>query len=201
MAFIGKFTGGFLGNTAKPMVGTLYANRLPNSTKEVTINTDTQLVAGDPVVILVAQADKATGQIDGFNPDSSVVSAKATTTNTGSNSTACCGFLLVNSNDRVATGGVGLPVKGQRAEVAPLGEGAIVWLEVAEQNKTAFQTDLDSNTPLTIDATNGGVKVGSGTDIIAGAKLITGLTNAVKIKANGNVGELEDCFAVAVQLM
>lgn len=202
MAFNGKFTGGFLGTSAKPLVGTLYSHPLDNSLKEATITTATQLVAGDPVVVLVAQASQPTGQLDGFNPDNQAISAKATTTNTGANSTACCGFLIVNSNDRVSTGGVGLPQKGQRAVYAPLGQGAIIWLEVASQNKTAFETNLDTNVALTIDTTNGGIKIGTaGGDEIKGAKLIQGLTQAKKIKVNGGIGELEDCLAIAVQLL
>ena len=201
MAFNGKFTGGFLGTSSKPLVGTLYSHPLENSLKEATITSTAQLVPGDPVVVLVAQASQPTGQLDKFNPDNQVITKKATTTNTGKNDTAACGFLIVNSNDRVSTGGVGLPQKGQRAVYAPLGQGAIIWLEVASANKSAFSANLDSNTALTIDTTNGGVKLANGADVLGGARLISGLIEGKKIVNNGGVGELADCLVVAVQLM
>lgn len=198
--FSGKITGGFVGSSAKPMVGTLYAHSLDNSLEEATITTATQLVAGDPVVALVTQASQPTGQLDKWNPDNRVISAKATTATGGANSTDVCGFLLVNSNDRVSTGGVGIPSKGQRAIFAPLGRGAIVWLEVASQNKAGFQANLDTNVGITIDTTNGGVKVETTTPL-KGAKVVCGLTEAVKIKFENGIGKLEDCYAVAVQLL
>lgn len=199
--FTGAIKNGFIKSSAKPLVGTLYAHTLDNALKEALIKTATQLLPGDPVVSLVTQAGQATGQLDGFNPNSQEITAKATTVTGGAGSTDTCGFLLVNSNDRVKTGSVGIPEQGQRVVYAPLGQGAIVWLEIAELNKADFQTNNDANMPLTIDSTNGGLKKGTGTDVLKGAKIIQGLTDAVKIKINGGVAEITDCLAIAVQLM
>lgn len=200
--FLGQVKGNFLGTSALPLVGTLYSHCLENSLKEASINTSTQLVGGDPVVALVTQANQSTSQLEGFNPDSQVITAKASTVSGGAGTTDACGFLVVNSNDRVQTGGVGIPQNGQRVIYAPLGQGAIIWLEVAEANIPEMQTKNDANVGVTIDAANGGVKVASSTDTpLQGAKLISGLTQAKKINVTNGIGELVDCYAVAVQLL
>lgn len=200
--FVGQVKNSFLGKSGKPLVGTCYSHNIENSLKEAVISTDTQLVAGDPVVVLVSQANQATGMLSGFNPDSQAITAKASTVTGGAGTTDICGFLLVNSNDRVLTGGVGIPSQNQRALYAPIGQGAIVWLEVASANFAGFQTSLSANAGITLDSTNGGIKVAGSTDTaIAGAKVITGLIEAQKIQVVNGVGSLVDCFAVAIQLI
>lgn len=191
---------GFLDTSAKPIIGTLANFYQANCLKQAQITTATQLVAGDPIVALVSQANQKAGAMDGLNPNNQVISAKATTATGGANSTDVCGFLVVNSNDLVTTGGVGLPYKGQVCLYAPLGMGAVVWLEVAQANLTGFNTNLDTNVALTIDTTNGGIKVGTGTDKIVGMRLIQGVVDCQKITVSGGIGKLVDCKGVLVQL-
>lgn len=199
MATIGNPVG-FLDTSATPIVGSVANFFEPNCLKQAQITTDTQLVAGDPLVVLVSQADAQKGEIDGLNPQNQSITAKATTATGGANSTNVCGFMIINSNDKVTTGGVGIPSKGQICLYAPLGQGAVIWLEVAQQNLAEFNVSLDANTAITIDSTNGGVKVGSGTDVLAGAKVIQGVTNAQKISVTGGTPKLVSCKAILVQL-
>ena len=200
MATIGNPVG-FLDTSATPIVGSVANFFEPNCLKQAQITTTTQLVAGDPLVVLVSQANQKNGEIDGLNPQNQSITAKATTTATGgANSTNVCGFMIINSNDKVTTGGVGVPSQGQICLYAPLGQGAVIWLEVAQQNLTGFNTNLDTNTQITIDSTNGGVKVGSGADVLAGAKVIQGVTNAQKISVTGGTPKLVSCKAILVQL-
>lgn len=191
---------GFLDTSAKPIIGTLANFFQANCLKQAQITTATQLVAGDPIVALVSQANQKSGAMDGLNPNNQVISAKATTVTSGPNSTDVCGFLIVNSNDVVTTGGVGLPYQGQVCLYAPLGMGAVVWLEVARQNLTDFNKDLDTNVSLTIDTTNGGIKLGSGTDDIVGMRLIQGVVDCQKITVSNGIGKLVDCKGILVQL-
>lgn len=200
MATIGNPIG-FLDTSATPIVGSLANFFEPNCLKQAQITTDTQLVAGDPLVVLVSQANAQKGEIDGLNPQNQSITAKATTNATsGANTTNVCGFMIINSNDKVTTGGVGVPSKGQICLYAPLGQGAVIWLEVAQQNLTAFNKNLDTNTQITIDSTNGGVKVGSGADVLEGAKVIQGVTNAQKISVTSGTPKLVPCKAILVQL-
>lgn len=200
MAVIGNPVG-FQNTSAKPIVGSLANFFQPNCLKQAQISTATQLVAGDPLVVLVSKASLSSGAMDGFNPNSQWITAKATTATGGANTTNCCGFLVINSNDLVTTGGVGIPYEGQNCLYAPLGEGAVIWLEVASQNLSGFNTNLDTNTAITIDSTNGGVKVsGGGGDVLAGAKVIQGVVDAQKISVSGGVATLVDCKAIMVQL-
>lgn len=191
---------GFLDTSAKPIIGTLANFYQANCLKQAQITTATQLVAGDAIVALVSQANQKSGAMDGLNPNNQVISAKATTATGGANSTNVCGFLVVNSNDVVTTGGVGLPYKGQVCLYAPLGMGAVVWLEVARQNLASFNKDLDTNVSLTIDTTNGGIKLGSGADDIVGMRLIQGVVDCQKITVSNGIGKLVDCKGVLVQL-
>lgn len=199
MATIGNPVG-FLDTSATPIVGSVANFFEPNCLKQAQITTTTQLVAGDPLVVLVSQANAQKGEIDGLNPQNQSITAKATTATSGANSTNVCGFMIINSNDKVTTGGVGIPSKGQICLYAPLGQGAVIWLEVASQNLTAFNASLDTNTQITIDSTNGGVKVGSGSDVLAGAKVIQGVTNAQKISVANGTPKLVSCKAILVQL-
>ena len=204
MATIGNPVG-FLDTSATPIVGSVANFFEPNCLKQAQITTDTQLVAGDPLVVLVSQAKaqqaKAqNGEIDGLNPQNQSITAKATTATSGVNTTNVCGFMIINSNDKVTTGGVGVPSQGQICLYAPLGQGAVIWLEVATQNLTGFNTNLDTNTPITIDSVNGGVKVGSAPDVLAGAKVIQGVTNAQKIAVTNGKPKLVSCKAILVQL-
>lgn len=187
-----------LSETDLPIIGSLANAMEPNCLKMALNNSDTQLYAGDPVVVLVAKTgDKPHGANYGVNPNTQTITKKATTTtNTGGNNTAVCGFMTFNAVDRVADGGVPLPVKGELVNYAPLGMGVLIWLEVAQQNQSVFQANLDTNVALTIDSTNGGVKVGSGADILVGAKLIQGLTKCRKVSSSGIV----ETLGVLVQL-
>lgn len=191
---------GFLDTSAKPIIGTLANFYQANCLKQAQITTAAQLVAGDPIVALVSQANQKAGAMDGLNPNNQVISAKATTVTGGSASTNICGFMIVNSNDLVKTGGVGLPYQGQVCLYAPLGMGAVVWLEVAQQNLTSFNANLDTNVSLTIDTTNGGIKLGSGTDDIVGMRLIQGVVDCQKITVSNGIGKLVDCKGILVQL-
>lgn len=191
---------GFLDSSAKPIIGTLANFYQANCLKQAQITTATQLVAGDPIVTLVSQANQKAGAMDGLNPNNQRISAKATTVTGGSNSTNVCGFLIVNSNDVVTTGGVGLPYQGQVCLYAPLGMGAVIWLEVAQQNLGDFNKDLDTNVSLTIDTTNGGIKLGSGADDIVGMRLIQGVVDCQKITVSNGIGKLVDCKGILVQL-
>lgn len=199
MATIGNPVG-FLDTSATPIVGSVANFFQPNCLKQAQISTDTQLVAGDPLVVLVSQANAQMGEIDGLNPQNQSITAKATTATSGANSTNVCGFMIINSNDTVTTGGVGVPSKGQICLYAPLGQGAVIWLEVAKQNLAGFNVSLDTNTAITIDSTNGGVKVGTGADVLAGAKVIQGVTNAQKIDVTSGTPKLVSCKAILVQL-
>lgn len=201
----GQLKNGFIKDSVKPLVGTLYnAQVLPNSLKEATLEV-ANLVAGDPVAVLVTQANQATGQNEKYNPNNQVIKAKGTTITGGTGAGAesdVSGFLLVNSNDVVETGGVGIPQQGQRVLYAPLGQGAIVWLEVHADNKTDFESNQNANVGLTIDSAKSGVKVATTADeTLSGAKLIHGLTDANKIVVTAGVAELKTCYAVAVQLL
>lgn len=191
---------GFLDSSAKPIIGTLANFYQANCLKQAQITTATQLVAGDPVVTLVSQTNQKSGAMDGLNPNNQRISAKATTVTGGNASTNVCGFLIVNSNDVVTTGGVGLPYQGQVCLYAPLGMGAVVWLEVAQQNLTDFNKDLDTNVVLTIDSASGGIKVGTGADNIVGMRLIQGVVDCQKITVSGGIGKLVDCKGILVQL-
>lgn len=199
MATIGNPIG-FLDTSATPIVGSVANFFQPNCLKQAQIATATQLVAGDPLVVLVSQANAQMGEIDGLNPQNQSITAKATTSTGGANSTNVCGFMIINSNDKVTTGGVGVPSQGQICLYAPLGQGAVIWLEVAQQNLAGFNTNLDTNTAITIDSVNGGVKVGTGTDVLAGAKVIQGVTNAQKIDVTSGTPKLVSCKAILVQL-
>lgn len=199
MATIGNPIG-FLDTSATPIVGSVANFFEPNCLKQAQITTATQLVAGDPLVVLVSQANAQMGEIDGLNPQNQAITAKATTATGGANSTNVCGFMIINSNDKVTTGGVGVPSQGQICLYAPLGQGAVIWLEVAEQNLSGFNTNLDTNTAITIDPTNGGVMVGTGTNVLAGAKVIQGVTNAQKISVASGTPALVPCKAILVQL-
>lgn len=191
---------GFLDSSAKPIIGTLANFYQANCLKQAQITTATQLVAGDPIVTLVSQANQKAGAMDGLNPNNQRISAKATTVTGGSATTNVCGFLIVNSNDVVTTGGVGLPYQGQVCLYAPLGMGAVIWLEVARQNLADFNKDLDTNVALTIDAANGGIKVGTGADNIVGMRLIQGVVDCQKITVSNGIGKLVDCKGILVQL-
>lgn len=191
---------GFMDSSAKPIIGTLANIFQANCLKQAKITTATPLVAGDPIVALVSQASAKTGAMDGLNPNNQVISAKATTATGGANSTDVCGFLVVNSNDIVKTGGVGLPYQGQVCLYAPLGMGAVMWLEVASQNLGGFNNNLDTNVALTIDSTNGGIKVGTGADDIVGMRLIQGVVDCQKITISNGIGKLVDCKGILVQL-
>lgn len=200
MAVIGNPIG-FLNSSAKPIIGTLANFWQANCLKQAKITTATQLVAGDPLVVLVSQANQSSNPIGGLNPFNQSITAKATTATGGANTTDCCGFLIVNSNDLVTTGGVGLPYQGQVCMYAPLGEGAVIWLEVASQNLAGFNTNLDANTAITIDGTNGGVKVsGGGADVLVGAKIVQGVVDCQKISVVGGTATLVDCKGIMVQL-
>lgn len=190
----------FLDTSATPIVGSVANFFEPNCLKQAQIATATQLVAGDPLVVLVSQANAQMGEIDGLNPQNQSITAKATTSTSGANSTNACGFMIINSNDKVTTGGVGVPSQGQICLYAPLGQGALIWLEVAQQNLAGFNTNLDTNTAITIDSVNGGVKVGTGSDVLAGAKVIQGVTNAQKISLASGTPSLVPCKAILVQL-
>lgn len=191
---------GFLDSSSKPIIGTLANFFQANCLKQAQITTDTQLVAGDPIVALVSKANQSAGAMDGLNPNNQTISAKATTVTGGSASTNVCGFLIVNSNDKVSTGGVGLPYQGQVCLYAPLGMGAVIWLEVASQNLGDFNKNLDTNTSLTIDTANGGIKVGTGADDIVGMRLIQGVVDCQKIVVSDGIGKLVDCKGILVQL-
>ena len=199
MAVIGNPIG-FLNSSAKPIIGTLANAFQANCLKQAKITTATQLVAGDPLVVLVSQANQSSNPIGGLNPFNQSITAKATTATGGKASTDCCGFLIVNSNDLVTTGGVGLPYQGQVCMYAPLGQGALIWLEVAQQNLAGFNTNLDTNTALTIDSANGGVKVGTGADILVGAKIAQGVVDCQKVSIVGGTATLVDCKGILVQL-
>lgn len=199
MATIGNPVG-FLDTSATPIVGSVANFFEPNCLKQAQITASDQLVAGDPVVVLVSQANAKKGEIDGLNPQNQTITKKATTATSGANSTNVCGFMIINSNDKVTTGGVGIPSQGQICLYAPLGQGAVIWLEVAQKNLEGFNTNLDTNTAITIDSANGGVKVGSGTDVLAGAKVIQGVTNAQKIDVTSGTPKLVSCKAILVQL-
>lgn len=199
MATIGNPVG-FLDTSATPIVGSVANFFEPNCLKQAQISTATQLVAGDPLVVLVSQAKAQMGEIDGLNPQNQSITAKATTATSGANTTNVCGFMIINSNDKVTTGGVGVPSQGQICLYAPLGQGAVIWLEVAQQNLSGFNVSLDTNTAITIDSANGGVKVGSGSDVLAGAKVIQGVTNAQKIDITSGTPKLVSCKAILVQL-
>lgn len=199
MATIGNPVG-FLDTSATPIVGSVANFFEPNCLKQAQITASAQLVAGDPVVVLVSQANAQKGEIDGLNPQNQSITAKATTATGGANTTNVCGFMIINSNDKVTTGGVGVPSQGQICLYAPLGQGAVIWLEVAQQNLAGFNTNLDTNTAIAIDSVNGGVKVGSGSDVLAGAKVIQGVTNAQKIAVTGGTPKLVSCKAILVQL-
>ena len=199
MATIGNPVG-FLDTSATPIVGSVANFFQPNCLKQAQISTATQLVAGDPLVVLVSQAKAQMGEIDGLNPQNQSITAKATTATSGANITNVCGFMIINSNDKVTTGGVGVPSKGQICLYAPLGQGAVIWLEVAQQNLAGFNVSLDTNTAITIDSTNGGVKVGSGTDVLAGAKVIQGVTNAQKIDVTSGTPKIVSSKAILVHL-
>lgn len=186
-----------LSETDLPIIGSLANAMEPNCLKMALNNSSDQLYAGDPVAVLVTKTgDKIYGANHGVNPNTQTITKKATTTNTGANDTAVCGFMTFNAVDRVADGGVPLPVKGELVNYAPLGMGVLIWLEVASDNQAGFQANLDTNVALTIDSVNGGVKVGSGADILVGAKLVQGLTKCRKVSANG----IEDAVGVLVQL-
>lgn len=199
MATIGNPIG-FLDTSATPIVGSVANFFQANSLRQAQVTTATQLVAGDPIVVLVSQASQAMGEIDGLNPQNQSITAKATTTTGGANSTNVCGFMVINSNDKVVTGGVGVPTQGQICLYAPLGSGAVVWLEVAQDNLAGFNTNLDTNTAITIDSTNGGVKVGSGADVLAGATILQGVTNAQKVSIQSGTPTLVPCKAILARL-
>lgn len=191
---------GFNNTTALPIVGSCVNYDVPNCLKTAVYESTAQLVAGDPLVVEVSKASQSSDPLNGWNPGYQRITKKATTATSGANTTNVCGFLIVNSNDRVVSGGVGVPVQGNSVMYAPLGQGALIWLEVASNNVAGFNKVLDTNTPITIDSANGGVKVGSGTDILTGAKVIQGVTDALKIKqANGSYS-LTACKAILVQL-
>lgn len=186
-----------LSETDYPIIGSLANAMQPNCLKMALNNSAGQLYPGDPVAVLVSKTgDKIYGANQGFNPNTQTITKKATTTNTGANDTAVCGFMTFNAVDRVVDGGVPLPANGELLNYAPLGQGALIWLEVSSQNQAGFQTNLDTNIAITIDAVNGGVKVGSDADILVGAKLIQGLTKCRKVSANG----IEMTVGVLVQL-
>lgn len=191
---------GFLDTSVKPIIGTLANFFQANCLKQAQITTATQLLAGDPIVAFVSQANQASGAISGLNPNNQTISAKATTVTGGSNATNVCGFLVVNSNDLVTTGGVGLPYQGQVCLYAPLGMGAVIWLEVVSDNLNGFNTTLDTNVSLTIDTANGGIKVGTGADDIVGMRLIQGVVDCQKITVDNGIGKLVDCKGILVQL-
>lgn len=190
----------FLNETVRPIIGS-YANTMePNCLKQAKLSSDDTILPGQPIVVLVATPTPVTNGARGFNPNSQVITKVATTTNTGANDTAVCGFMGINSTDAVIGSGVGVAQIGDIVNYAPLGQGALIWLEVASQNESAFKANLDANVALTIDATNGGVKVGSGGDVLVGAKLIQGLTNCQKIVKSGSDYVLQNCYGVLVQL-
>ena len=199
MATIGNPVG-FLDTSATPIIGTVANAFQANCLKQAVNNCAAQLVAGDPIVVLASQSTLPLGEIDKLNPFNQSITAKATTATGGANSTNVCGFMITNSNDLVETGGVGVPYKGQICLYAPLGMGAMIWLEVAAQNKAGFQTNLDTNVSLTIDSTNGGVKVGSAPDVLPGLRLVSGLINCQKISTTSGTPSLVSCLGVLVQL-
>lgn len=185
--------------TARPIVG-LVDYRQANSLMEAQITTATQLVAGDPIVVLSAQASQSTQGLMGLNPTNRAITAKATTVTGGANSTNICGFMVWSNLGVVNGDGMPLYQQNQIVNYAPIGGGATIWLYVASQNQAGFQTSLDTNTLVTLDTTNGGVKVGSGSDVIVGATLIQGLTQAQRIVESGGSYVLQDCLAVQVKL-
>lgn len=190
----------FLTNSVRPIIGTLDNRQAPNCLHQAKITASNVILPGEPIVVLASTATPNQDGASGFNPNTQTITAKATTTNTGANSTAICGFMITNATDRVIGAGVAVAQQGDIVNYAPLGGGAYVWLEVASQNLSDFKTNLDTNTALTIDASNGGVKVGAGADIIVGAKLVQSLTNCQKIKESGGIYVLENCVGVLVKL-
>lgn len=197
---ITQLSNSFLVETVKPIIGTLANTNTPNCLKQAKLTSASVILPGQPVVALVSTANVNPNGARGFNPNTQEITKVATTTNTGKNETAVCGFMIVNSTDKVIGGGVGVAQTGDFVNYAPLGEGALVWLEVASNNQTGFKTNLDANTPITIDSTHGGVKVGADSDILVGAKIVQSLTNCQKIAQKGSIYTLVDCVGVLVQL-
>lgn len=184
--------------TARPIVG-LVDSRQANSLLEAQITATAQLVAGDPIVVLSAQASQSTKGLMGLNPTNRVITAKATTV-TGGTNTNVCGFMVWSNLGVVNGEGMPLYQQNQIVNFAPIGGGATIWLYVASQNQARFQTSLDTNTLITLDTTYGGVKVGSSGDAISGVTLIQGLTNAQMIVESSGSYVLQDCLAVQVKL-
>lgn len=198
---IGKISGLFSNTSALPFVGFVVNEEIPASTTSALNNSSAQLLPGDPIVLTINNnSGKNLDMNQGYNYNNTIITKKATTATSGANSTNVCGFLAMSSSDvSLAQGSVPVPQQGVLTKVARLGAGAQMWLEVASQNVSGFQTTLDTNVSITIDSTNGGVKVGSGTDILAGAKVISGLQNAQKIALENGVYVIKPCTAILVE--
>lgn len=200
---IASISAGFKVDTALPFVGAVVNNEISGSVQSALNNSDAQLLPGDPVALtLPNNTQGALSALSGYNFNNVTITKKATTTNTGANNTAVCGFLALSSSDvALSQGNVPIPQKGMLTNVCALGRGAQMWLEVAQPNLTGFQTTLDTNVAITIDTTNGGVKVGSGTDILVGAKVISGVQNAQKIKEDNGYYKVVPCSAILVEFI
>ena len=199
-----NFKGTFKNSTSLPFIGMIFNDEIAGSSQSALNNSDTQLLPGDPVVLLIQNNDSAKKQLqeNGVNYNNLIISKKASTTTGGANSTDVCGFMGISSSD-VALGNGALPVsqKGQLAKVAPLSLGASMWLEVAQNNTSDFQGTLDINVAITLDTTNGGIKKGSGTDVIVGAKVVSGLQKCQKMVLRDGVYSVEECYGVMVRFL
>lgn len=197
-----NFSGTFKNSTSLPMVGMIFNDETPGSSKSAVNNSDAQLLPGDPVVLLLQNnnTSKMQMQESGINYNNLIIQKKATTATGGENDTNVCGFLGISSND-VALGNNTLPLsqKGQLTLVAPLGLGASMWLEVAQQNVSDFQGTIDINLAITLDSTNGGIKKGTGTDIIPGVKVVSGLQKCIKFASVDGEYKIVECLGVMVR--
>lgn len=191
----------FVNRTDLPLVGSVANASQANSLCQCIYNTDDALVAGDPVVALAAQAGANKYEMGGTNPINFSITKKATTVTGGAGTTDACGFCIVNSTDKpLPAGGFGVPYKGQMALFAPLGSGAMVWLEVHQDNVSDLQANLDANQQVTLDTTNGGIKKGSAGDALAGAKIMSNVVNGQKLVKEGEIYTIKPCNAILIKL-
>lgn len=200
---IASINAGFKVDTALPFVGAVVNSEINGSVQSALNNSNVQLLPGDPVALtLPNNTGKNLSALSGYNFNNLTITKKATTTNTGSNDTAVCGFLALSSSDvALSQGNVPVSQKGVLANVCVLGKGAQMWLEVASANASGFQTTLDTNTAITIDSVSGGVKVGTAPDILVGVRVISGLQNAQKIKEDSGAYKVVPCQAILVEFI
>lgn len=191
----------------KPLVGFIADSTEYAKTVEVLYpangdNQATGIVAGDPVVINFkggVGTGGATSAVmaDGANPMDMQIAKKATTFD-GTADTDMCGILLKSATDIIINGEAPLPNFGDRVNVALIGSGMKIWVEVASQNLASFNgaTPLSK---LSWDFTNGGIKKDDAGTFPAQLRSAVYDAQKIKVEADGSA-KFVDCKAVLIEL-